>query len=264
MPFSLWIARTWLPAALVVGLLPSLTIASQDPEPRLEPMPGSQSAPGDKLPPLDPLPAPMPAQPGSRQAPAPAGRVVTIPAEPDDAPAPAVEEMPAPRRVIEVAPEEDDEVIEMVPEQRQVIVAQPAPVVVAAPVPGAVWIAGHFEKQPDSVVTIPGRWEKPLIGSPRYVVGRSVTRPGKIVWVEGHWAQRAIVAAPAVNVVARPVADPGVRVVRSQVVATPVQPVVVASPVVVSPAPAPAAIVPAQWKRGLLGNWKYVPGKTIY
>ncbi len=285
MPFSSWITRVSGTVALL--LLPAFVLAQgppRSPEPPLDPTPETRAPRGDRLPPLDP-PAPddisPPRQPLRSQ---PRQITPTLPPEAEELlsdPGPQTIEMPRRGEIIE-----QDEVVTSGP-----VVVTPAPTAVVPP--SVVWINGHFERKPDTAEYVPGRWEKPLIGAPRYIAPHYVTRRGRIAWVEGHWAQAATpvpatvvarpvpVTAPAPVVVARPVptpvatrpvtvVDPGVRVVQSQAVVRPApvvvqpQPVTVVTPAAVVTQPSPSVIVPGQWKRGLFGNWRYVPGKVVY
>lgn len=271
MPRSSRLIRAIVPVAM--AWLPVVALAQDPgpaPEPPLDPMPRTQTPQADRLPPLDPV-APID-EPATSPVPPPRRPTVIVPARPQPAPAPAAEEM---FRGGEIVEGNGPVIVQQAPAPAPA----PAPVVVAAPPAGVVWVAGHFEKKPDVVETIPARWEKPLIGAPRYVPARSMTRLGKIVWVEGHWAQTqaptaTVVAKPVVTaaparpvVVSKPVyADPNVRVVQSPPVIRSATPAVIAAPapapVVV--APAPAVVVPGQWRQGLLGNWRYVPGHVAY
>jgi hypothetical protein len=324
MPTRTRIARLSWAATLVCA--PAYALAQQlpsSPEPSLEPAPRTQAPRGDRLPPLEP-PAPDD-DPRTLPTPRQPLRSTPRPAESLPTPAPVAEEVipDGPRRVIEMPPQGPKQVIEMPPrgevieDDDDAIVAGDAPVAVmpspvaapavvapVVPIPSVVWINGHFERKPDTVEYVPGRWEKPLIGAPRYYAPKYVTRRGRVVWVEGHWAQAAtpavaiarpapvVTARPAPVVTARPVqpapvpvatarpvaVDPGVRVVQSQAVvrpapapmvvsrpATVVQPATVVTPTaVVTPAPAPAVVVPGQWRQGLFGNWKYIPGRVVY
>lgn len=280
MPRSYRLFRLIVPVVLIG--LPSMVMAQDPgpaPEPPLDPMPGSQAPRTEKLPPLDPI-APAD-EPSTSPVPPPRRSTVGTP-RPQPVPAPAADEMvpvqpqPAPRTVVPggAVIEEDEPVM-----IQQAPAPAPAPAVVVAPRSNLVWVAGHFEKKPDVVETLPARWEKPLIGAPRYVPSRYVTRPGKIVWVEGHWVQtpgtavvaRPVVAAPAPAsrpvVVSKPVyADPNVRVVQSPPVIRTATPAVVTAPAPAPAviAPAPSVVVPGQWRQGLLGNWRYVPGHVEY
>jgi len=61
-------------------------------------------------------------------------------------------------------------------------------VVVGAPRPGYVWIAGYWRWQRNDYVWIPGRWSPVEHGYHTWVRGRWEHSHGRWYWVDGHWA----------------------------------------------------------------------------
>jgi hypothetical protein len=205
---------------------------------------------------LEPLPdAPRPADEEFPVTPPPA-RVESAPAqEGGEGVPPAADELPRPD-VLRPLPEQEaaptiiDELDAAAPAP---IVGEPSVVTSTRP----VWVAGHFERQPDRWVEEPGFWTRPLIGAPRYIAPSMRRIPGRIEWVPGHWRQTRVVARPAMTTTPLPPADGDVQAVEFESLledgaAPPGLPLY------------PGAVyVPGRWKMGLLGRWRYVPGRWV-
>jgi hypothetical protein len=203
---------------------------------------------------IDPLPdAPRPENDDFPVTPPPA-RVESapLPKRSDGLPPPA-DEMP-PGEGVRGAPLRESPAI--IVEEPEILDAEP---VVGAPIITStrpVWVAGHFERQPNEIVEMPGYWTRPLIGAPRYVPPQTRTIPGRIEWVPGHWRRTRVAARPVM--LARPMTVP------LDAAVSPVEFDAVIEDDAADPGPPPfpgARYVPGRWKQGLLGKWRYVPAR---
>lgn len=141
-----------------------------------------------------------------------------------------------------------------------------AEVMPAEPSPDHVWIAGHWERDPDKWTWVEGEWIKPPFLPVRWVPGYWRHQLGKFHWVSGHWADgdgpgmvvMKPVPAPAAIEETPPPAPNGQSWVPGEwswngswswlpgFYATPPTPL--------------SKWAPGHWQAGLLGKWKWVPG----
>lgn len=191
----------------------------------------------------------FPVTPPSRLEGAPArGQVDALPPPADELPRDS-REVTTPRE--EAAPSIiDDSEVSVAPP----VLVGPSVVTITRP----VWVAGHFEKQQDEWVKEEGFWTKPLLGAPRYIAPSWRRIPGRIEWVPGHWRQTRVAARPVMSTgTFLAPADSDVSVVEFDTM-----PQDDAPPPGLPPHPG-AAYVPGRWKMGLLGRWKYTPGRWV-
>jgi WXXGXW repeat (2 copies) len=112
-------------------------------------------------------------------------------------------------------------------------------VITAAPSFEHVWVAGGWERTPESWTWSPGRWVKPPLANAYWVPGYWQHNSGQFVWQTGHWA-----VANQGLIVAKPVTLP---------------------PLYVEPQPDPPA-GSLVWQPGTWdwrGTWVWVPGEYV-